>query len=148
MLSQRVIMNGAFETRVREGARLLIGPLVLSLACLLVLLLISWSAVGISKAAAWSIQAAPPEHRVDDEVQRLRSAARAGDVSSTRLLVATLLERYEARGDSAALQEAFDRLAQSWSGDAAFEPEAAQAYVARYCGHDALASHPFCDEDE
>lgn len=144
-------MNGAFEASIRKGVRLLGGLLVLSLACLPVLLVISWSAVGISKAAAWGMQAAPPEQhvdRIDPEVQRLRNAARAGDVSSTRLLVETLLDRYEARGDGAALQEAFDRLAQSWSGDTAFGPEAVQAYVAHYCSRDALALHPFCEEAE
>lgn len=141
-------MNKAFEARLRHGASLLRRLLVLSLACLPALLLISWSAVGISKAAAWMQPHPPPAPRVDPEVQRLRSAAHAGDIASERLLVATLVARYEAVGDDAALGEAFDQLLQSWTSDVAFDPEAAQAYFARYCGRAALAWHPICSEAE
>jgi len=141
-------MNKAFEVLFRSGAGLPRVLLVLSLACLPALLLISWSAVGISKAAAWMPPHPPSAQRVDPEIRRLRSAARAGDIASERLLVATLISRYEAAGENAALGEAFDQLLQSWTSDAAFDPEAAQAYFVRYCGRAALAWHPICNEAE
>ena len=141
-------MNKAFEALCRSGTGLPRRLLVLSLACLPVLLLISWGAVGMSKAAAWLQPHPPPAQRVDPEIRRLRSAAHAGDIVSERLLVATLVARYEAAGDDAALGEAFDQLLESWTSDAAFDPEAAQAYFDRYCGRATLAWHPICNEGE
>ena len=141
-------MNPLFEALLRNGTGLARRLLLLSLACLPVLMLISWSAVGISKAAAWMPPHPSPALRADPAVQRLRSAARAGDIASERLLVATLVARYDAVGDNAALGEAFDRLLQSWASDVAFDPEVAQAYFDRYCGRAALAWHPICNEAE
>lgn len=141
-------MNKAFEARWRDVAGLLGRLIVLLAACLSALALISWSAVGISKAAAWGQAPPPPAQRADPEVRRLRSAAHAGDIASERLLVATLIARYESAGDDAALGEAFDQLLQSWTSDVAFDPELAQAYFDRYCGRPALAWHPICTEGE
>ena len=80
-------MNQVFEALLRNGTGLARRLLLLSLACLPVLLLISWSAVWISKAAAWMPPHPSPALRADPAVQRLRSAARAGDIASERLLV-------------------------------------------------------------
>lgn len=139
-------MNRCFDAPARQCAWRSGRVLILLLACLPVAWLIAWSITGISRAAPRTPPATPHAERID--TQRLRSAARAGDLSSTRLLVATLLARYDAFGDEAALGDAFDRLAESWAGNEAFGPEAAQDYVARYCDRDVLALHPFCGEAE
>jgi hypothetical protein len=141
------IMNRCFIALRRQDAWLSGRVLLLSIACLPLVWLIAWSAIGISKAAART-PVAHHEDRADPALQHLRRRASSGDLASTRLLVATLLGHYEAGGRGTALHEAFDRLAQSWTQDEAFGPEAAQAYVARYCDRDALAFHPFCEEAE
>jgi hypothetical protein len=78
----------------------------------------------------------------------LRRRAQHGDAQAAEALVPTLLTRYARRGDGNALLEAFDWLGMSWAQGGGPTPDAAAAYVARYCNDPALAGHPFCNPAE